>query len=75
MNEITTIGLDRHVWDREATEAESYRAGRTPVCIDYRRRDARARLALGDAWAVRPAEALVDRLRDVAGTERVRIEY
>ena len=55
---------------------ESYRtAGRTPVCIDYRRRDARARLALGDAWTVRPAEGLVDRLRDVAGAERVRIEY
>ena len=58
---------------REAME--SYRTGRTPVCIDYRRRDARARLALGDAWAVRPAEALVERLRDVAGTGRVRIEY
>ena len=58
---------------REAME--SYRTGRTPVCIDYRRRDARARFALGDAWTVRPAEALVDRLRDVAGAERVRIEY
>ena len=58
---------------REAIE--SYRSGRTPVCIDYRRRDARARLALGDGWTVRPAEALVDRLRDVAGAERVRIEY
>ena len=58
---------------REAIE--SYRSGRTPVCIDYRRRDARARFALGDAWTVRPADALVDRLRDVAGAERVRIEY
>ena len=54
---------------------ESYRTGRTPVCIDYRRRDARARLALGGAWTVRPAQALVDRLGDVAGAERVRIEY
>ena len=58
---------------REAIE--SYRTGRTPVCIDYRRQDARARLALGGAWTVRPAQALVDRLRDVAGAERVRIEY
>ena len=53
----------------------SYRAGRTPVCIDYRRPDARARLTLGDAWAVRPADDLIARLRDVAGAERVRIEY
>ena len=54
---------------------ESYRTGRTPVCIDYHRRGARVRLSLGDAWTVRPADALVDRLRDVAGAERVRIEY
>ena len=58
---------------REAIEA--YRAGRTPICIDYRRHDARARLALGDAWAVRPADDLIARLRDVAGVERVRVEY
>ena len=58
---------------REAIDA--YRAGRTPICIDYRRRDARARLALGDAWAVRPADDLIARLRDVAGVERVRVEY
>ena len=58
---------------REAIE--SYRAGATPICIDYRRREAKARLPLGDAWAVRPAEELITRLRDVAGAERVRIEY
>ena len=58
---------------REAID--SYRSGRTPVCIDYRRRDARARFALGDAWAVRPADDLIARLRDVAGAEHVRIEY
>ena len=58
---------------REAIE--SYRTGATPVCIDYRRRDARARFALGDAWAVRPADDLLARLHDVAGVERVRIEY
>ena len=58
---------------REAID--SYRAGSTPICIDYRRRDARARLALGGAWAVRPADDLIARLRDLAGAERVRIEY
>ena len=58
---------------REAIE--SYRTGRTPICIDYRRRDARARFALGDAWTVRPADDLIARLRDVAGAEHVRIEY
>ena len=73
--ELDGDAMDDGVPDALREAMESYRSGRTPVCIDYRRRDARARLALGDAWAVRPAEALVDRLRDVAGTERVRIEY
>lgn len=58
---------------REAIE--SYRTGTTPVCIDYRRQDARARFALGDAWAVRPADDLLSRLRNLAGAEHVRIEY
>ena len=58
---------------REAIE--SYRTGATPICIDYHCGDAQVRLPLGDAWTVRPAEALIARLRDVAGTGRVRIEY
>ena len=65
------VGVARTL--REAIE--SYRTGATPVCIDYRRRDARARFALGDAWTVRPADDLIARLRDVAGAEHVRIEY
>ena len=74
------IELDGDAVDDGAARAlreamESYRTGRTPVCIDYRRQDARARFTLGDGWAVRPADELVDRLRDVAGAERVRIEY
>ena len=53
----------------------SYRSGAVPICIDCRRRDARARLPLGSAWTVRPADDLIARLRDVAGAEHVRIEY
>ena len=58
---------------REAIE--SYRAGNIPILIDYRRQKARARLVLGDAWTVRPADELLARLGDVAGRDRVRIEY
>ena len=64
------VGVARTL--REAIESWT---GATPVCIDYRRRDARARLTLGDAWAVRPADDLIARLRNVAGAEHVRIEY
>ena len=54
---------------------ESHRTGGTPVHIDYRRPDARATLALGDAWTVRPSDDLIARLRDVAGATRVQVEY
>ena len=73
--EIDGDSMDDGVVGALRAAIESYRTGRTPVCIDYQRRDARARLALGDQWTVRPADALVDRLRNVAGAERVRIEY
>ena len=74
------IALDRDSMDDGVADTlraaiEPYRAGSTRICIDYRRIDARARLALGEAWAVRPADDLLDRLRAVAGTEHVRIEY
>ena len=65
--ELDGDAMDDGVPDALREAMESYRTGRTPVCIDYRRRDARARLALGDAWAVRPAEALVDRLARCRG--------
>ena len=54
---------------------EPYREGTTPVCIDYVRSDARVRMSLGDRWKVRPTEALLSRLRDIAGGDRVAVEY
>ena len=73
--ELDDDSMDDGVAHALRAAMESYRTGRTPVCIDYRGRDARARLPLGGAWTVRPAQALVERLRDIAGAERVRIEY
>ena len=53
----------------------AFGTGRTPICIDYCREDARVRLPLGAGWAVRPAEELISRLRDLAGNESVQVEY
>ena len=69
--EVVSEGMARTL--REAIE--SYSAGKTPILIDYCRRDVRARLRLGDAWTVRPADDLLARLGDVAGRDHVRIEY
>ena len=73
--ELDGDAVDEGVAGRLREAIESYRAGRTRILIDYRRRDARARIPLGDAWSVRPADELLARLGDVAGTGQVRIEY
>ena len=73
--ELDADAVDEGVARRLRDAIESYRAGRTRILIDCRRRNARARIALGDEWSVRPADELIARLGDVAGTEQVRIEY
>ena len=73
--ELDGDAVDEGVARRLRDAIESYRAGRTRILIDYRRRNARARIALGDEWSVRPADELIARLGDVAGAEQVRIEY
>jgi DNA polymerase-3 subunit alpha len=54
---------------------EPFREGECPIWIDYRRPDARAALALGERWRVRPTDELIHRLRDLAGEDRVRLDY
>jgi len=52
-----------------------FREGRVPVCIEYERPGARARLPLGERWRVTPSEELLGRLRKLAGSERVQVLY
>ncbi|MFO7603194.1 MAG: exodeoxyribonuclease VII large subunit, partial [Gammaproteobacteria bacterium] len=54
---------------------QPYRQGRCHIEIDYQRPDARARLALGEDWAVQPTDELLHRLRSLAGEEAVRVIY
>lgn len=54
---------------------EPFREGHTRVCIDYLGGEARARVALGEAWTVHPTDELLHRLRDLAGRDSVRVEY
>ncbi|GBE10665.1 DNA polymerase III subunit alpha [bacterium BMS3Abin12] len=50
-------------------------AGGCPVWVEYRRPDARAHVALGAGWHVRPTDELLQRLEELAGRERVRFVY
>ena len=52
-----------------------FRAGKCPVWIRYRNQAARAQLALGKDWNVRPADELIHRLHELAGEGRVVVEY
>jgi DNA polymerase-3 subunit alpha len=54
---------------------QPFREGHCPVCIDYTGGDACARVALGEEWSVHPTDELLHRLRDLAGKERVQVEY
>ncbi len=50
---------------------QPFREGKCPVWINYRRKDANARMSLGEEWRVRPTDELLHRLREVANGVRV----
>jgi DNA polymerase-3 subunit alpha len=52
-----------------------FRDGRTPVCVEYCRGDARVRVPLGNGWRVSPTEELLSRLKQLAGNDGVEVEY
>jgi DNA polymerase-3 subunit alpha len=52
-----------------------YREGSCPIRINYHRTDAVARLDFDKEWRVRPTDQLLERLRDLAGENRVYMEY
>ncbi len=54
---------------------QPFRSGHCRVCIDYLGNEAQARVALGEEWAVHPTDELLHRLRDLAGQDRVQVEY
>ena len=58
-----------------ADALQPFREGHCRVFIDYQNPDGQARVALGDEWAVHPTDELLHRLRDLAGKDRVQVEY
>jgi DNA polymerase-3 subunit alpha len=51
------------------------RNGRCPLVIRYRSEAARARLRLGEEWAVQPTDELLARLRERYGADSVSLSY
>jgi DNA polymerase-3 subunit alpha len=54
---------------------QPFREGHCRICIDYLGGGASARVALGDDWTVHPTDELLHRLQELAGEERVAVEY
>ncbi|MBF2759828.1 MAG: DNA polymerase III subunit alpha [Ectothiorhodospiraceae bacterium AqS1] len=54
---------------------EPWRKGGMRIHLRYRRFDAQVDLPLGDSWQVRPVEDLLAGLRNIAGVNRVQVEY
>ena len=52
-----------------------FREGNCPVGIQYHGDVAQAHLTLGDEWRVHPTDELLNRLRELAGEEQVRVVY
>ncbi len=57
------------------TILEKYRGGSCRVTVDYLRHDATANLNLGEAWRVRPADALLETLRELFAENGVEMVY
>ncbi len=55
--------------------AEHRADGRCAVWVEYNGPGARVELAFGPNWRVRPGEALLKRLRELAGPEAVQLRY
>ncbi len=55
--------------------AEHRADGRCAVWVEYRGPGARVELAFGPSWRVKPGEALLVRLRELAGLEAVQLRY
>nr|MBS0021842.1 DNA polymerase III subunit alpha [Gammaproteobacteria bacterium] len=73
--EVTAQQLGSGFVNRLAGVLSPYRQGSIPVFIDYRRADAAVRLALGDAWRIRPSESLLKGLTALAGNDAVKLIY
>jgi DNA polymerase-3 subunit alpha len=58
-----------------ADTLKNYIGGNCRVTIDYLRDDAMANVTLGDAWRVRPTEALLKVLRELFSAEQINVVY
>lgn len=67
--------IDDQFLKRLRSSLESHRSGTIPVHIYYQRKDACARLLLGETWRVTPTNGLLNNLRTLVGNKQVELEF
>jgi DNA polymerase-3 subunit alpha len=68
-------GEESEFVDRLRGALQPFRQGRCPVSLMYMGDGARARIALGDEWQVRPTRELLQRLGKLVGGDNVRLVF
>ena len=78
-SELTIAIAENHVDEHFATQLGEYlspaKGGKCPVTLLYSQRDNFVRLTLGEQWQIDPSDELLQRLRDVYGSEHVALSY
>ncbi|MDH5435785.1 MAG: OB-fold nucleic acid binding domain-containing protein, partial [Gammaproteobacteria bacterium] len=54
---------------------DPFREGQCPVVLNYASETARAPVVLGPDWRVQPTDTLIQRLRELAGSGEVMVQY
>ncbi len=72
---LDDVKKNSHLYDTLAGTLRPFRDGRCPVWLNYRSDDARASLALGREWCVRPSDELIRRLEKMDGLSGVDVVY
>ncbi len=67
--------VNAEIVNRLRDALQPFAHGQCEVCIEYASAAAKARLTLGDDWAVRPTRELREQLSRLVGSERYSIQY
>lgn len=73
--EVSQASLDDALADRLAQALGAAGGGRCPVSLWYQQPAGRARIRLGERWAVTPSDELLQQLRDCVGQTQVALQY
>ncbi|EIJ42938.1 DNA-directed DNA polymerase III PolC [Beggiatoa alba B18LD] len=83
--ETSARSLNMYIYPEQAKNAglvqqlieilNPHRQGQIPIWIEYMRHDAKVDIQLGQAWRIKPNDALITQLKTLLGEKNIRIIY